>query len=56
MKLVEIAHCAVDILKEVGSKGILNVHLAETLDTPMRRVYDIIAILSASGLLSKIFI
>ncbi|MHA2059188.1 MAG: hypothetical protein ACW976_00195 [Candidatus Ranarchaeia archaeon] len=53
MRLVEIASYAVDILKEVGDKGILNVHLAETLNTPMRRVYDIIAILSASGLVKK---
>ena len=53
VKLIEIARCAVETLKEVGNKGILNVQLAEILNTPMRRVYDIIAILSASGLVKK---
>ena len=50
MKLVEIAKNATSILKEAGEKGINNIELAEKLQIPRRRVYDIIAILRAAGL------
>ncbi|NHJ13904.1 MAG: hypothetical protein EAX95_09505 [Candidatus Thorarchaeota archaeon] len=49
MKLVELASEAIRILKESGDEGIRSDILAEQLDAPKRRVYDIVAILRAQG-------
>ena len=53
MKLVELAKKATNILKDAGEKGINNIELAEKLEMPRRRVYDIIAILRATGLVES---
>ena len=53
MKLVELAKKATDILQDAGEKGINNIELAEKLQMPRRRVYDIIAILRATGLVES---
>ncbi|NVM53517.1 MAG: hypothetical protein HWN66_07410 [Candidatus Helarchaeota archaeon] len=50
MKLVELAKRATKILQETGEKGINNIELAEKLQVPRRRIYDIIAIFRAVGL------
>ena len=50
MKLVELANKAIFLLKEAGEKGYNNIELAQKLHMPRRRVYDIIAILRAAGL------
>ena len=50
MKLVELAKLATKHLQDAGEKGINNIELAEKLQMPRRRVYDIIAILQAAGL------
>ena len=47
MKLVDLAKESVRILRECGDTGIRSDILAERLDTPKRRVYDIIAVLKA---------
>ena len=47
MKLVDLAKESVRVLKECGDTGIRSDILAEQLDTPKRRVYDIIAVLKA---------
>ncbi len=47
VKLVELAERAIGILQESGDKGIRTDELADRLDTPKRRVYDIVAILKA---------
>lgn len=49
MKLVELARESVKILKEHGEEGIKSDVLAMQLDTPKRRVYDVIAVLKALG-------
>ncbi|MFX1483354.1 MAG: hypothetical protein ACFFCP_09215 [Promethearchaeota archaeon] len=49
MKLVDLAKESVRVLKESGEIGIRSDILAETLDTPKRRVYDVIAVLRALG-------
>ena len=51
MKLVELAKKAVKILQDAGEKGINNIELAEKLQMPRRRVYDIIAILRSTDLI-----
>lgn len=53
MKLVELARRATQILQEAGEKGINNIELSEKLQMPRRRVYDIIAILRAAGLVES---
>jgi len=53
MKLVDLSKKAVTILKEAGEKGINNIELAEKLQMPRRRVYDIIAILRAAELVES---
>jgi len=53
MKLVELSRKAIGYLKDAGEKGINNVELAEKLQIPRRRVYDIIAILKAAGLVDS---
>jgi hypothetical protein len=47
VKLVELAERAIGILQESGDEGIRTDELAIKLDTPKRRVYDIVAILKA---------
>ena len=47
MKLVDLAKESVRVLKECGDEGIRSDILAERLDTPKRRVYDVIAVLKA---------
>ncbi|MBE0526937.1 MAG: hypothetical protein IH631_08335 [Candidatus Thorarchaeota archaeon] len=49
MKLIELAETSVSIIKECGEDGIKSDTLAERLDTPKRRVYDVIAVLKALG-------
>jgi hypothetical protein len=49
LKLVELAEASVSILQECGEDGIKSDTLAERLDTPKRRVYDVIAVLKALG-------
>lgn len=49
MKLVDLAEESVRILQECGEDGIKSDTLAERLDTPKRRVYDVIAVLKALG-------
>ncbi|TFG33961.1 hypothetical protein EU527_05755 [Candidatus Thorarchaeota archaeon] len=49
MKLVELARESVKILKQSGEDGIKSDELALKLDTPKRRVYDVIAVLKALG-------
>ena len=47
MKLVDLAKESVRVLKECGEEGIRSDILAERLNTPKRRVYDVIAVLRA---------
>ena len=47
MKLVDLAREAIRRLKECGEEGIRSDVLAEQLNSPKRRVYDIIAVLKA---------
>ena len=49
MKLVDLAQESVRILQECGDDGIKSDLLAEQLETPKRRVYDVIAVLKALG-------
>ncbi|MHA2024744.1 MAG: hypothetical protein ACW98U_02490 [Candidatus Thorarchaeota archaeon] len=49
MKLVDLAEESVKVLKERGEEGIRSDILADTLNTPKRRVYDVIAVLKALG-------
>jgi CTP-dependent riboflavin kinase len=49
LKLVDLAKESVRVLKERGEEGIRSDILAETLETPKRRVYDVIAVLRALG-------
>ncbi|TFG32053.1 hypothetical protein EU527_11020 [Candidatus Thorarchaeota archaeon] len=49
MKLVELARESAKILKQCGEDGIKSDELAVKLDTPKRRVYDVIAVLKALG-------
>jgi hypothetical protein len=47
LKLVDLAKESVRVLKESGDEGIRSDILAERLNTPKRRVYDVIAVLKA---------
>ena len=49
LKLVDLAQESVRILQECGEDGIKSDTLAERLQTPKRRVYDVIAVLKALG-------
>ena len=49
LKLVDLAQESVKILQECGEDGIKSDLLAEKLETPKRRVYDVIAVLKALG-------
>ena len=53
MKLVDLSKKAINYLKDAGEKGINNIELAESLQMPRRRVYDVIAILRAAGLVES---
>ncbi|MHA1770248.1 MAG: hypothetical protein ACTSYL_01835 [Candidatus Thorarchaeota archaeon] len=48
-KLVELARDTVELLKECGEDGIRSDEIATRLETPKRRVYDVIAVLKAMG-------
>ncbi len=50
---MDLAKLATKYLKDAGDKGINNIELAEKLQMPRRRVYDIIAILRAAGLVES---
>ncbi|MFX0097352.1 MAG: hypothetical protein ACFE7E_06285 [Candidatus Hodarchaeota archaeon] len=52
MKLSEITQTAVNLLKEAKRDGLNNIRLAQLLEMPRRRVYDIIAVLRAANLIS----
>jgi hypothetical protein len=52
LKLVDLAKTALRILQEHGEEGIRSDLLAEQLDTPKRRIYDVIAVLRALGQVS----
>jgi predicted transcriptional regulator len=52
MKLKDIASKAITIIKERGTEGVNNAELAEIINTPKRRVYDVIAILRAANLIT----
>ncbi|TFF91064.1 hypothetical protein EU545_05835, partial [Candidatus Thorarchaeota archaeon] len=47
MKLVTLAREAVKILRESGNEGIRSDEIAEMLDVPKRRIYDVVAVLRA---------
>lgn len=49
VKLVEIAERSIEVIKEEGEDGIRSDRLAERLETPKRRIYDVLAILKAMG-------
>lgn len=49
MKLFDLAIESVRVLNERGESGIRSDILAEILNTPKRRVYDVIAVLKALG-------
>ncbi len=50
MKLVDLSKKTIKYLQDAGEKGINNIELAEKMQMPRRRVYDIIATLRAAGL------
>lgn len=52
MKLVELSRRSIGLLKENGDEGLRSDVLAEMLGTPKRRVYDVVAVLKAIGLVS----
>ena len=54
MKLVDLAKESVRVLRDCGEEGIRSDILAEQLNTPKRRVYDVIAVLKALGQVSTI--
>ena len=52
MKLEEIARRSIEIIKEGGTDGVGTAELAERLNVPKRRVYDVKAIMKAAGLIT----
>ncbi|NWF96716.1 MAG: hypothetical protein HXY34_11300 [Candidatus Thorarchaeota archaeon] len=52
MKLVELAQESLRLLKESGAEGLRSDDLARMLMTPKRRVYDVVAVLRALGLVT----
>lgn len=50
MKLIDLAEQSIKLLKDSGDAGIRSDVLAGELDTPKRRIYDVIAVLKAVGL------
>ncbi|MHA1917600.1 MAG: hypothetical protein ACTSUV_04725 [Candidatus Ranarchaeia archaeon] len=53
MKIVNITKSIIDLLQNAGKDGINNFKIADLIETPMRRVYDVIAILHAAGFIKK---
>ncbi|MHA1910699.1 MAG: hypothetical protein ACTSYA_03290 [Candidatus Kariarchaeaceae archaeon] len=51
VQLETIAERSISALKEYGAEGITSSVLAEELKIPRRRIYDIIAVLRAAGLI-----
>jgi hypothetical protein len=51
VQLETIAERSISALKEYGAEGITSSVLAEELRIPRRRIYDIIAVLRAAGLI-----
>jgi hypothetical protein len=49
VKLVELAERSIKLLKKKGDAGIRSDVLASELETPKRRIYDVIAVLKAIG-------
>jgi hypothetical protein len=52
LKLVELAHKSIELIEEAGPQGIRSDVLAGMLESPKRRVYDIVAVLRALGLVT----
>ncbi len=52
MKLCEMAEESIRLLKESGKAGIRSDMIADILKVPRRRVYDVIAVLKALGLVT----
>lgn len=52
MKLEEIARRSIDIIKDHGTEGVTTSFLADELQVPKRRVYDVKAIMKAAGLIN----
>jgi hypothetical protein len=52
LKLVELAQKSIDLIEKAGPQGIRSDVLAGMLDSPKRRVYDIVAVLKSLGLVT----
>ncbi len=52
MKLEDIATKSIEIIKNSGENGISTSELANMLQVPKRRVYDVKAIMKAAGLIN----
>ncbi len=52
LRLEDMAFRAIEVLKNIGLEGINNADLATKLEVPKRRVYDVVAILKAAGLIT----
>ena len=52
MKLEILATEVIKLLKKSGEGGITNANLSEILKVPKRRIYDVVAILKASRLIT----
>ncbi len=52
MKLCELAEASIRLLKKHGKQGIRSDEIADILRVPRRRVYDVIAVLKALGMVS----
>ncbi len=52
MKLEEIAKRSIEIIKEGSPNGVGTAELAQKLNVPKRRVYDVKAIMKAAGLIT----
>lgn len=51
MKLEKIAKKAIEIIQEAGEEGVGTAELAEELQVPKRRIYDVKAIMKAANLI-----
>jgi hypothetical protein len=52
LKLVHLAQKSIRLIEEAGPQGVRSDVIAQMLDSPKRRVYDIVAILKALGLVT----
>ncbi|MHA2168448.1 MAG: hypothetical protein ACXAB7_00920 [Candidatus Kariarchaeaceae archaeon] len=52
MKLEEIAKKSIEIIKDGSPDGVGTAELAQRLNVPKRRVYDVKAIMKAAGLIT----